>query len=138
MEVVICINHSVPLSFYFGRKGSFSSSEMCGFYSVSLSTSGGGGRGAHLLVSVSPSMRRWGRGSFASSTLCLPLPWWEMGTGLICIIHNVTPFGWSGRGSFASSIVCLLIGKNSNFIFTGKCSCNRECNIETSIIKCKG
>ena len=29
-------------------------------------------------------------------------------------------------------------GKNSNFVFTGKCSCNRECNIETSIIKCKG
>ena len=69
----------------------------------------------------------WGWGSFASSTVCLPLLWVEVGVGLICIIHSVSPstlgggeahlhhphcaslyLGESGgRGSFASSTVCL-------------------------------
>ena len=99
------------LSFYFGRKGSFSSSEMCGvYYSVSLSTSCGGGRGAHLLVSVSPSTGRgsfasstcvslylggrWGQGSFASSTMSLPLG----GVGGAHLHHPQCVFLYQDRG----------------------------------------
>ena len=42
--------------------------------------------GAHLHHPQSVSLYvgwRWGTGSFTSSTECLHLPWWHMGTGLI-------------------------------------------------------
>ena len=102
-------------------------------HSVFASTLNGGGRGAHLHPSQCHSLYlgwRWGRGSFAFTTVCLLLPWMEVGEGLICIYHSVSPstlngggggahlhlpqcvclyleWRW-GRGSFAFTTVCLL------------------------------
>ena len=48
-------------------------------------------------------------GSFAQSTVCSPLSWAEVGEGLICIIHSVSPYTLGGdgvRGSFATAKVC--------------------------------
>ena len=86
---------------------------ICIIHSVSPSPLGGGGGGAHLHKPQCGSLYlgwRWGRGSFVSSTVCLPLPWVEVGEGLICISHSVSSLylgWWWGRGSFASSTVCL-------------------------------
>ena len=46
---------------------------------------------------------RWGRVSFTSSTMCLPLEW------LIYIIHNVSPssLGGGGGGAHLQSTMCL-------------------------------
>ena len=41
---------------------------------------------------------RWGRGSFALTTVCLLLPWVEIGEGLIYIIHRVSPSTLGGGG----------------------------------------
>ena len=64
---------------------------------------GGVGGGAHLHhpQNVSLYLGCWGRGSFASSTECVPLSWVEMGEGLICIIHRMCPsiLGGNGRGA---------------------------------------
>ena len=65
---------------------------ICIIHSVSPSILGGGGGGAHLhhpqCVSIYLGWR-WGRGAFVSSTVCLPLPWVELGVGLIYIVHSV-------------------------------------------------
>ena len=84
---------------------------LCVIHSMSPSTLGESGGGAHLYypqcVSLYLGWRR-GWGSFALSTVCLLDGDRE---GLICIIHSVLPLhlGWRwGRGSFASSTVCSL------------------------------
>ena len=121
-EGLICIIHNVTPSTWDGGRGeahlhhqcvslylwwrwgrgSFPSSTECLRWeigglictiSVPSSTLGGGELGGSFARYLDC---RWGWGSFASSTECLPLTWWEMGTGLICIIHDVTPFEWSG------------------------------------------
>ena len=43
----------------------------------------------------------WGRGSFALTTVCLPLPWVEVEEGLICIDHSVSPYTLGGGGGGA-------------------------------------
>ena len=93
---------------------------ICITHSLSLTTLSGGGGGAHLhrpecvshylgggahlhhpeCVSLYLGWR-WGRGSFASSTVCLPLPWVEVGEGLICITHSLSPTTLSGGGGGA-------------------------------------
>ena len=94
-EGLICIIHSgLPLPWVEVGEGL-----ICIIHSVPPSTFGGGG-GAHLCHPRSVSFYlwwRWGRGSFVSSTVCLPLPLVEVGEGLICIIHSGL-----GGGSFAS------------------------------------
>ena len=94
---------------------------ICIIYSVSPSTLGEGGGGAHLICiihSVSPSTLSegggvahlyhpqcvslylgWGSGSFVSSTVCLPLT--NVGEWLICIIYSVSPstLGEGGGGA---------------------------------------
>ena len=65
---------------------------------------GGSGGGAHLHHPQSVSFYLgwwWGRGSFASSTECVPLSWVEMGEGLICIIHRMCPSILGGGGGGA-------------------------------------
>ena len=104
---------------------------ICIYPSVSPSTLNGGGGGAHLHLPQCVSFYlewRWGRGSFAFTTVCLPLPRVEVGEGLICIYHSVSPtlsggggvaplhlpqcvslyleWRWE-RGSFAFTTVCL-------------------------------
>ena len=96
---------------------------------VSPSTLGGGGGLAHLhRQSVSLYLGwRWGRGSFASFTMSLPLPGMEVGERLICNVRMSPPtlggggggahlhcqsvslyLGWRwGRGSFASFTISL-------------------------------
>ena len=85
---------------------------ICIIHSVSPSILCGGGGGARLHPPYSVNLTcigwRWGRGTFALSTMCLPLPWVEVGD--TCIIHSVctsTMVGDEGRSSIASSIVCL-------------------------------
>ena len=57
-----------------------------------------GGGGAHFLHSVSPSTLNGevGMGSFASSTVCLPLPLMKVGGG----------GGGGGGGGFLTCIIC--------------------------------
>ena len=135
-EGLFCIIHSVSPS-TFGEGGPSTLGEggeglICIIHSASPSTLCEGGGGAHLYHPQCVSLYlvwMWGRGSFVSSTVCLPLPWVKVGEGLICIIHSVSPstlceggggahlyhpqcvslyLGWRwGRGSFVSSTVCL-------------------------------
>ena len=98
----ICIIHSVcPSTLSEGGGGAHL---ICIIHSVSPSTLSRGGGGAHLYHPQCVSLYlgwRWGRGSFVSSTVCLPLPWVEVGEGLICIIHSVSPSTLSGGGGGA-------------------------------------
>ena len=74
---------------------------ICIIHSLSSTTLSGGGGGAHLHHPECVSLYlgwRWGRGSFASPTVCLPLPWVEVGEGLICIIQSVSPSTLGGAG----------------------------------------
>ena len=43
----------------------------------------------------------WGWGSFVLTTVCLPLPWVEVGEGLICIDHSVSSSTLGGGGGRA-------------------------------------
>ena len=96
-EGLICIVQSVsPTTLGVGL--------ICIIQSVSPSTLGGGGGGAHLHQPQCVSHYlgwRWGRGSSASSRVCLPLPWVEVGEGLICITHSLYPTTLSGGGGGA-------------------------------------
>ena len=77
---------------------------ICIIHSVSPSTLCESGGGAHLYHPQCVSLYRewrWGRGSFVSSTVCLPLPCVKVGEGLICIIHSVSPSTVSGGGGGA-------------------------------------
>ena len=115
----LALSECLPLPGWRCWRGSFASSEclpiswvevgeglICILHNVTPSAWDGGGGEAHLQcqnVSIYLGWR-WGRGSFALSE-CLPLPWLEVGEGLICILHNFSPLPPSqveGRGSFAS------------------------------------
>ena len=77
---------------------------ICIYHSVSPSTLSGGGGVAHLHLPQCVSLYlewRWGRGSFAFTTVCLPLPRMEVGEGLICIYHSVYPSTLNGGGGGA-------------------------------------
>ena len=62
---------------------------ICIVHSMSPSISGGGW--------MRGTVER-GEDSFASSTVCLPLPWVEVGEGLIGIVHKISSSTLSGDG----------------------------------------
>ena len=75
---------------------------ICIYHSVSPTLNGGGG-GAHLHLPQFVSLYlewRWGRGSLAFTTVCL-LPRMEVGEGLICIYHGVSPSTLNRDGGVA-------------------------------------
>ena len=100
-EGLICINHASPSTLGGGGGGAH-----CINHSVSPYTLSEGGEGAHLHQSPSTLGRRWGRGSFASTTVCLPLPW---GRGSFVLTTVCLPLPWVevGEGFIASITVCL-------------------------------
>ena len=112
------LHHPQSVSLYLVEVGE---GLICIDHSVSLFTLGVGGGGAHLhhpqsvslylvevgegfnfIVSESPSTL-WRRGTFASSTECLPLPRWEIG-GLICTIS--VPSSTLGGGELEAHLHC--------------------------------
>ena len=108
---------SLYLGWWWGRGSSASSTEcvplswvvvgeglICIIHRVCLSILGGDGGGAHLHHPQGVSLYLgwwWGRGSFASSTECVPLSWVVVGEGLICIIHRMCPSVLGGGGGGA-------------------------------------
>ena len=100
--------------FYFGSKASFSSSDnvvevLEGFICISHSAVilCGDGRSFVVRDDYHPQCVclylewRWERGSFASFAMSLPLPGVEVGEGLICIYHSVSPSTLNGGGGGA-------------------------------------
>ena len=70
----------------------------CIIYTVTPSTLGGG-EGLTCFCEGLIFVERW-EGSFASY-LCLPLPWVEVGEGLIDIVHKVSSSTLGGGGGGA-------------------------------------
>ena len=111
-ERLICISQSVLPSFYFGRKISFSSSDNVwrwrrgslhqpqrknGTYLLQGGIVCGEGRALLHHPCLPLPWVEVGEGLILS-TVCLPLPWVEVGEGLIYIIHSVSPSTLGGGG----------------------------------------